>query len=205
MATLDRVTKDNFTLNPTKEQLFPVYSDQYNKAIDQINTNTTNITTATTDIATAQAAVDVLEALNSTAGGTTNLTDTYKVLVSLSSANLLAMNATPITVIAAPGAGKTIRIKSCVAICDSGTAYANGGVIYLGYAGAATTPITSNLAASFLTGGDKVYPLNALTAASGYSMWVNSAITITNDTAPFITGTGVVRLLIEYDVVTTGL
>lgn len=197
MATINKVTVNNFTGNPQVEAPFPIYSTQYNTAVDQINTNTTGI-------ATAQAAVDALEALNMTAGGTTNLTDTVKVLVSLTSANLLAMYATPITVLAAPGEGKAWRIKSCVAILDSTvTAYANGGVIYLSYNN--TTPITNNVAASFLTAGDKVFTLNPLTAASGVSLLVNTKVTITNDTAAFITGTGVARLLIEADVVTTGL
>lgn len=197
MATINKVTVNNFTGNPQVETPFPIYSTQYNTAVDQINTNTTGI-------ATAQAAVDALEALNMTAGGTTNLTDTVKVLVSLTSANLLAMYATPITVLAAPGEGKAWRIKSCVAILDSTvTAYANGGVIYLSYNN--TTPITNNVAASFLTAGDKVFTLNPLTAASGVSLLVNTKVTITNDTAAFITGTGVARLLIEADVVTTGL
>lgn len=199
MATINAITKDNFTGNPQTETPFPVYSHEYNKAVTQLNTNTTALATNTASLAT-------IAALNTTTGGTTNLTDTVKVLVSLTSANLLAMNATPITVLVAPGEGKAWRIKSCVAIFDSTvTAYANGGVIYLSYSGAATTPITNNLAASFLTAGDKVYPLNALTAAGGYSLWSNSAVVITNDTAAFITGTGVARLLIEADVVTTGL
>ena len=197
MATISKITRDNFTGNPQTETPFPVYSHQYNTAVDQINTNTAAI-------ATAQAAVDVLEALNGTTGGTTNVTDTQKVLVSLTSANLLAMNGAPVVVIAAPGAGKAINIKGCTAIFDStATTYANGGVIYLSYNN--TTPITNNVAATFLTAGDKVYRLNPLAAAGGINMLTNTAVTITNDTAPFITGTGVARLLIEYEVVTTGL
>lgn len=196
MATVNKVTQANYSVVTDP---YPVFATHFNPAVDQINTNTA-------DIAVAQAAVDAIEALNSTVGGTTNLTETYKVLLNVTSANILAMNGAPVTLIAAPGAGKTIHLKSCVAIFDStATTYANGGVIYLAYAGAATTPITNNLAATFLTAGDKVYPMNALTAAGGYSMWVNSGISITNDTAPFITGTGVMRLLVEYDVVTTGL
>jgi hypothetical protein len=194
MNTLKKITQSTFTSN-LKNPL-PIYADKFNVTIDEVNENFTEV----------QAAVDAIEANNATLGGTTLVGDTQKVLVSLTSANLLGMNAAPVTVLAAPGAGKAIRIKSCVAIFDSTvTAYANGGVIYLSYNGAATTPITNNLAASFLTAGDKVYPMNALTAASGYSLWVNAAVLITNDTAPFITGTGVARLLIEYDVVTTGL
>lgn len=186
--TLDRITKDNYSKDI--KDTTPILATVYNKAVDQINTNTANLATIAT--------------LNGTTGGTTNVTDTQKVLVSLTSANLLAMNATPVVVLAAPGAGKAIRIKSCVAIFDStATTYANGGVIYLSYNN--TTPITNNVAATFLTGGDKVYQLNPLAAAGGINTLVNTAVTITNDTAPFITGTGVARLLIEYDVVTTGL
>lgn len=192
---LDRITKDNYSKDV--KDTTPILATVYNKAVDQINTNTTNIATNTATLAT-------IAALNGTTGGTTNVTDTQKVLVSLTSANLLAMNATPVVVLAAPGSGKAIRIKSCVAIFDStSTTYANGGVIYLSYNN--TTPITNNVAATFLTGGDKVYQLNPLAAAGGINTLVNTAVTITNDTAPFITGTGVARLLIEYDVVTTGL
>lgn len=203
MATqLSRVTKDNYSKNVTDTT--PILASTYNLAIDQINSNSNAIETTQAAVDTAQAAVDTIEALNATTGGTTNVTDTYKVLVSLTSANLLGMNAAPVTVIASPGAGKAIRLKSCVAIFDSTeTQYANGGVIYLSYNN--TTPITNNLAATFLTGGDKVYQLNPLAAAGGINTLVNTALTITNDTAPFITGTGVVRLLVEYDIVTTGL
>jgi len=185
---LDKITKDNYSRD--LKDTAPIFATVYNMAIDQINTNT--------------ASLAEIAALNSTTGGTTIVTDTQKVLVSLTSANLLAMNATPVSVIAAPGEGKAIRIKSCVAIFDStATTYANGGVIYLSYSN--TTPITNNLAATFLTAGDKVYQLNPLNAAGGINTLVNTAVTITNDTAAFITGTGVVRLLIEYDIVTTGL
>jgi len=194
MSEVVKVTNQNFSqVGPDP---VPVFATHFNRAVDQINTNTAAIATNTSGIAAL--------ALNSTIGGTTEISNTYKVLVSLSSANLLAMYATPITVIAAPGAGKAIKLKSCVAIFDStATTYANGGVIYLSYN--STTPITNNVAATFLTAGDKVYGLNPLAAAGGINMLVNTALTITNDTAAFITGTGVARLLIEYEIVTTGL
>jgi hypothetical protein len=199
MATLKHVTTANYTKdidNPV-----PVFGSIYNEAVDQINLNTSAIIAL---IGTTQTVIDSIEGQNSTLGGTTMVTPTYKILVSLTSANLLGMNAAPVTVIAAPGAGKAIRLKSCVAIFDSTeTQYANGGVIYLSYNN--TTPITNNLAATFLAAGDKVYQLNPLAAAGGINTLVNTALTITNDTAPFITGTGVARLLVEYDVITTGL
>ena len=197
MATINKITKDTFTPSAKGETPFPVYSTEYNKAVDQINNNTTNITTNT-------AALAAIAALNATTGGTTAVGGIKKVLVNITSANILAMNGAPVSVIAAQGAGTTIALRKCIAIFDStGTVYANGGVIYLSYGN--TTPITNNLAATFVSAGDKVYALNPLAAAGGNNMLVNTALTITNDTAPFITGTGVIRLLVEYEVVTTGL
>lgn len=195
MTTLKHVTTSNYAKdinNPV-----PVFGSIYNEAVDQINLNTAAIDTV-------QAAIGDIEAQNSTLGGTTMATPTYKILVSLTSANLLGMNAAPLSIIPAPGAGRTTIIKSCTAIFDStATPYANGGVIYLSYNN--TTPITNNVAATFLTGGDKVYQLLPLNSAGGINTLVNTAVTITNDTAPFITGTGVLRLIVEYEVITTGL
>jgi hypothetical protein len=199
MEPIDYITKNNYNLGLSDTT--PVLASKFNQIARQFENALIDVEG---DVSSLQGDMTALQALNSTTTGTTSVTDTRKVLVSLTSANLLAMNTAPVVVIAAPGEGKSIRVKSCVAICDStATAYANGGVIYLSYNN--TTPITNNVAATFLTGGDKVYGLNPLAAAGGVNMLVNTALTITNDTAPFITGTGVVRLLVEYDVVTTGL
>lgn len=201
MATINKITRDNFTPNPATDTPFPVYAPHYNAAVDQINANTT-LLASTASLLTDTVAYGT--GLNTTIGGTTSVGKDIKILVSLTSANLLAMNATPITVIASQGAGTAIKLKSCIAIFDSTvTTYANGGVIYLSYNN--TTPITNNLAATFLTAGDKVFSLNPLAAAGGNNMLVATPLTITNDTAAFITGTGVVRLLIEYEVINTGL
>lgn len=43
MAVLNKVVKDNFTSPIKGETPFPVYSIEYNKAVDQVNTNTTDI------------------------------------------------------------------------------------------------------------------------------------------------------------------
>jgi len=188
MATVNKVTRDNFSIIGSEP--YPVYAKQFNEAVDQINTNTSTLA--------------AIAALNATTGQTSSIGNIQKVMVSLTAANLQGMYATPVTVVAAQGAGTAIALRKCVAIFDStATTYANGGVIYLSYNN--TTPITNNVAATFLTAGDKVYALNPLAAAGGNSLLVNTPLTITNDTAAFITGTGVARLLIEYEVVTTGL
>ena len=43
MATINKVVKDNFTSPIKGETPFPVYSTEYNKAVEQINTNTIGI------------------------------------------------------------------------------------------------------------------------------------------------------------------
>lgn len=43
MAVLNKVVKDNFTSPIKGETPFPIYSIEYNKAVDQVNTNTTDI------------------------------------------------------------------------------------------------------------------------------------------------------------------
>lgn len=126
--------------------------------------------------------------------------------VALTSANLQAMYATPVTVVAAPGAGYALAFKSAVLIYDStATAYTNGGVITINYGGGGAAQ-SSNLAATFLTGaGDKVFNLEKLNGAGGLTMPVNTALVITNASGAFTTGTGVCRLQITYTVHETGL
>ena len=126
--------------------------------------------------------------------------------VALTAANLQAMYATPVTVVAAPGAGYALAFKSAVLIYDStATAYTGGGVITINY-GSGGAAQSSNLAATFLTGaGDKVFNLEKLNAASGLTMPVNTALVITNASGAFATGTGVCRLQITYTVHETGL
>ncbi len=137
--------------------------------------------------------------------GTTRVVE-KTIEVPLTSANLLAMNATPVTVVASPGTGYALNFHRAVLIYDStATAYANGGVITINY-GSGGAACSSNLASTFLTGaGDKVWNLEKLNGAGGFTMPVNTPLVITNASAPFITGTGVCRLQITYSVHATGL
>lgn len=126
--------------------------------------------------------------------------------VTLTSANLQAMYATPVTVVAALGTAYAIDFVSAVLVYDStATAYTSGGVITINY-GSGGAAVSSNLAATFLTGaGDKVYNMQKLNAAGGYTMPVNTALVITNASGAFATGTGTCTLYITYKVFTTGL
>lgn len=130
--------------------------------------------------------------------------------VVISAANIVAMYATPVEVIPAPGAGKVIEVLSAILIYDYATAaYTGGGVVTLTYGSSGAT-ITSNIAAAnaFAATGDKVYPLGTLVATGGISMPVNTSVVITNGTGAFVnpgTAAGVGRLHVLYRIHTTNL
>ena len=129
--------------------------------------------------------------------------------VALTKANLLAMNATPVTVIAAPGSGKVIEFISAVVIYDFDTAaYGGGGDVTFKYNGAATVSNTVSAANSFGAAGDKITMCEALDTANGIAMSVNTALVITNATGAFTdpgTAAGVGRIKIAYRIHSTGL
>ena len=130
--------------------------------------------------------------------------------VDITKADILAMNATPVSVVAAPGEGKVLEFISATLVYDYDTAqYGGGGDVTLAYdSGGATVSNTVVKANSFGATGDKVYSLNAVNAAGGYSMPVNTALVITNATGAFTdpgTAAGVGRLKIAYRVIDTGL
>lgn len=135
---------------------------------------------------------------------TTGVTE-YTKIVNLTSADLLAMNSTPVEVVPAYGANTVVCFKSALLIYDDqGTDYANGGAITINYAGGAAQ--SSTLASTFLTAnGDKIWNLEKLNAANGLTQLNNTGLVITNASAPFITGTGICRLHITYTVHSTGL
>lgn len=137
--------------------------------------------------------------------GTTKVVE-KTVEVALTAANLIAMYAAPVTVVAAPGTGYALNFKSAVLVYDStATAFTSGGVITINY-GSGGAACSSNLAATFLTGaGDKVWNLEKLNAAGGFTMPVNVSLVITNASGAFATGTGVCRLQITYTVHETSL
>lgn len=204
---LERLTKDNFVDHPP---FFTVYDYWYNELVDAFNATVPSLGEGKLDSLseyTSGAGVDIEGVVlkDDSISLTSGVAELTK-MVSLTSANLLAMNATPVTVVAAPGAGYALDFVSAVLIYDSTlTAYVNGGVITINY-GSGGAAVSTNLAATFLTGaGDKVYNMQKLNAAGGYTMPVNTGLVITNAAAPFITGTGVCRLYITYKVYTTNL
>lgn len=126
--------------------------------------------------------------------------------VALSAANLIAMFTTPVEIIPAPGAGKYIVVEQIVLeMTRSATAFTGGGVVTFQYAAGAVVHSGSIPAAVINGGAGVVHTLLAPnTTANGITVPENTAVTITNGTAAFATGTGTAIAKIWYRIVTVG-
>src|SRR3990167_2502663 len=119
--------------------------------------------------------------------------------VSISSANILGMFATPVEVLAAPGAGKIRIIDEVVFSFTVGTQYANGGNVRLQYDGDTVNILNNTFATGNVTGASSVWEqMSSNFVSTTAAVSTNKAIKITNATAAFITGTGTLKLFILY-------
>lgn len=130
--------------------------------------------------------------------------------VSLSSANLLALRATPITLVSAPGAGKVLEFCGAVLLLDAtATAYvesaANLGIKYTNGSGAKVsddieaTGFIDQTTDTMTTARPK---LDAIVAKAGCE---NQALVLHNlGAGEYTTGTGTMRVKTAYRVWTTG-
>jgi hypothetical protein len=124
-----------------------------------------------------------------------------KVQYNLTSSNILAMNATPITILPAV-TGKTI-VVDCISLkqVNTATQYANGGSVEFRYTDGSGAKVTADIAVGVMTSGaGTVYTINhaIVTSLTGV---ISSPIVITNADAPFITGTGEGVITIDYHLI----
>lgn len=119
------------------------------------------------------------------------------VTIDLSAANILAMYATPVTVLAAPGSGRAIVVERFVFNYTGGTAFASGGAIGL-YQG--STIQTGTLAASVIVASGASDSINKVEGASS-AVTENTAVTISNASGAFTTGTGTAKLTVYFSVI----
>jgi predicted RecA/RadA family phage recombinase len=127
--------------------------------------------------------------------------------VAITSANILGMNASPVSVLAAPGAGKAILVEGILfEMTRTSTAYANGGAVSFQYhTTTASVPHAGTIAASLVTtggAGSAQTWLGPNVGTNGLVIPANEGIDITNATAAFITGTGTAKVFIKYRIVT---
>ena len=121
--------------------------------------------------------------------------------VALTSANLKAMYATPVQLLAAPGSGSSYIIhKVLFRMTCTSTAYTSGGNVYLQYTTNTTAVTTAaDLPTSIVTGsaGTTDSMVNGIDVNS---LSQNDTISITNATGAFATGTGTAVVYIWYSV-----
>lgn len=128
--------------------------------------------------------------------------------VSLTKANILALAAAPVVVVAAPGAGKAIEFISAVVITDYATAAYTGGsdVVIKNSSGTVSNSISTGN--SFGAASDKITACVALDTADGIPLVANGALTISVAAGEFTdpgTAAGVGRVKVAYRVHSTGL
>lgn len=129
-----------------------------------------------------------------------------RVIVSLTNAQILGMFTTPVQVMPAAPAGFFYEVSKATIINENtGTAYASGGAITVGYGTtAATNALGSTIAATFLTSPTSrqvIAESGALNGSVAGTAVVNQPLYITNATGAFTTGTGTLKLVIDYTVV----
>jgi hypothetical protein len=127
--------------------------------------------------------------------------------ISLTAAQINALNTSPVTIVPAPGAGLAVVLEGLVIeINRTATAFTGGGTVYPIYAGAVGTWLTASTvaAADFTTGGagQVVRYMAPAASAGGVLVPANTAIQLYAATANFATGTGNAKVFVTYSVVT---
>lgn len=125
---------------------------------------------------------------------------------SLTAANLIAMYTTPVVLIAAQGAGKSIVVQKLVfTITRTSTAFTGGGAAIVQYAatanGVGTQALDSTLASTVITGsaGTSISFRNgAVVSDAASTVTQNVGLYISNATAVFAAGTGTASVDIYY-------
>lgn len=136
----------------------------------------------------------------STPTGNSNLIRGF-VQVALSSAQILALNATPVELVPAQGAGMVISVnRITVKMVTTATAYAAGGALEFRYTNASGTKVTADIAAAVVTAGAGTSYTAVAGVTTSLTELANANIVIDNATQAFTTGTGTAVVSIDYTV-----
>ena len=125
-----------------------------------------------------------------------------KAVVTLTAAQIIAMNGAPVTILPAPAAGQVLVIDQIIAqMKPGGTQFTGGGAVTFQYHATAVVPHSGNIPAATITsatGSENVVPPPTGTiqppAATG--------VDITNATAAFATGNGTLVVTVFYSIIT---
>jgi len=118
--------------------------------------------------------------------------------VNLSTTNLLALNATPITLVAAPGAGLAIVPLSTFGSLTFATAqYASAGSVRLKYGAVAAQTLTNVTAATLAAASQVGWDDNAGLTGTAVASIANVALSV-DASAAITTGGGSLRVTVAY-------
>ena len=117
--------------------------------------------------------------------------------VTLSSADILGLGATPIELIQAPGANKIIIIENVIQNFTAGTQYSGGNheIVYSGDSTPITEPLVSYNSATSYVSRDSGADSNDITVG------INTAVDIQGGGGTYTGGTGTVTLIIQYSII----
>ena len=122
--------------------------------------------------------------------------------VNLTAAQIIAMNATPVSLVPAPGAGMaTIVDNITFKMVTTATAFTGGGAVEFRYTNGSGTKVTADVAAAVVTAGAGTSFTNVRGIEASLTATANAAIVVTNATAAFAAGTGTAVVTIDYHVV----
>jgi hypothetical protein len=130
--------------------------------------------------------------------------DILSARVTLTTAQLEAMYATPVSVLPAPGSGFAIVVEQIqLEIIAGGTAFTAGGAIEFVYHGTSTNPVNGSVPAADLTGasGTTLIGLGPAAVNNGTTIPAGTGVDITNATQAFASGNGSAIVLIQYRMV----
>lgn len=124
---------------------------------------------------------------------------------SLTSAQILALNGTPITLVAAPGAGlMIIPIVFVIRVVGVTAAYTDGGGGAVTFSvGSMTATLSANTVFTGPTDGQEsqqVFLFTGLSTAANPSTNVNAALTISKATGNFAAGSGTSHITAYYTI-----
>jgi hypothetical protein len=123
-------------------------------------------------------------------------------VVPLTSAQILALNTTPVSLIAAPGAGKAIRVMDlALKMTTTSTVYANGGALEFRYTDGSGTKVTADIASAVVTAGAGTSYTNVEGIEVSLTLTANAAVVVRAASADFITGTGAGIFYVSYRVI----
>lgn len=116
--------------------------------------------------------------------------------VTLTAAQIIAMNGTPVTLLAAPGAGLCYVIESIEFRFTAGTQFTGGGAVTFQYhTGGA---VANTIAAAVITSASSSDTVRVGIDATAV---LNAAIEVTNATAAFAAGTGTALITFAYRII----